>query len=152
MKASTTIVFPSVKCYTQTKRRKSITLLRKKSHRLSILSKHENNEQYLKTEFILLRRQMGEMFCHFFVELLSAKSLFYQFTFFLAFLLWPNIEKEFVENARTQCPFRSNHASFDRALHLCKDCSNNKNEHTQCLLQCLPSMFLYIFTLHEYPI
>lgn len=30
-------------CYTQAKRRKSITLLGEKSHSLSILSKHENN-------------------------------------------------------------------------------------------------------------
>lgn len=100
------MVFPSVKCHIQTKRGKSITLLRRKSHRLSVLSKHENNEQYLKTEFILLRRQMGEMFCHFLDELFSEKKKNHCFAnnslLFLAFVLWLNIEKGFVENVRTQ--------------------------------------------------
>lgn len=40
---------------------------------------------------------MGKMFCHFFVEIVSEKSLFYQkTTFFIAFVLWPDTEKGFV--------------------------------------------------------
>lgn len=99
------MVFPSVKCHIQTKRGKSITLLRRK---LSVLSKHKNNEQYLKIEFILLRRQMGEMFCHFLMNFSQKKKKKKNHCFannsllFLAFVRWLNIQKGFVENVRTQ--------------------------------------------------
>lgn len=44
----------------------NLLLFSGKRIRLSIVSKHGRKEQYLKAEIVLLGKQMGKMFCHFF--------------------------------------------------------------------------------------